>query len=438
MKKSSLLFLFTLLFLLLGSQSYSQKKKKANRHLDKSPKQELVYDNKNYVSSIASVQLYPVDQESGFPIINLNTDDQLILKFDDLRADIRDLYMSLEYCDADWKPSRVSRIDYAEGYNEDRIVDIRSSISTLQSYTHYQAVFPNEYMAPKMAGNYILKVYEDADKNRLLLTRKFYVLKNILPISSKIGPSPIVSNRNSNQKIDLTLSTASLSIQNPQRDLNIQVFQNKREDYILTTNTPSYIGANEIKFELMNSLDFLGNNEFRYVDLRSFRLGSEHVRKISSDSTTQIVIYPDLDLSMEKYASTFDENGAFYIRNLDQNDDDLEGDYADVYFSLKTDTERAGSVHLVGSFNNFKADSNNQLTYDQDNGSYGINMKLKQGLYDYEYIYKTPDGLIITDRFSGSHFETNNDYQILIYNRRPGTYWDELVGYKELGINERN
>lgn len=438
MKKSNLQFLITLLFLLLGSQGFSQKKKTTNNQFNKTPKQEIVYDNKNYIPSIASVQLYPIDKESAFPIINLNTDDQLILKFDDLRADIRDLYMSLEYCDADWRPSRVSRIDYADGYNEDRIVDIHSSISTFQSYTHYQAIFPNEYIAPKMAGNYILKVYEDADKSRLLLTRKFYVLKNILPISSKIGPSPIVSNRNSNQKINLSISTASLSIHNPQRDLNIQVFQNQREDYVISTNTPSFIGVNEIKFELMNTLDFAGNNEFRYVDLRSFKLGSQHVQNLKADSIIQIELYKDLDLSKEKYASTFDENGAFYIRNIDQNNDDLESDYADVHFSLQTDAEINGSIHLIGSFNNFKADASNKLTFDEDSGSWGIKKKLKQGLYDYEYVYKTPDGRIITDMFSGSHFETNNDYQILIYNRRPGTYWDELVGYKELGINNRN
>lgn len=418
-------------------QLYGQKKAKSRKNIERTPRQELSYDNKTYIPSIKSVQFHPLGKESGLPIIELDSDDRLQLQFDDLRADIRDFYFSIEYCNADWSPSKVSRIDYAEGFNEDRIVDIHSSIATYQPYTNYNLVFPNQYVRPKLAGNYIIKVYEDADKERLILSRKFYVLKNIMAIDSKIGPSPIVSNRSTHQKINLTISTASLSVQNPQRDLKINVMQNQREDNMMTVDQPSHLDANSIKYDLMNTLDFMANNEFRYVDLRSLKLGSEGVKSISMDTLPQIELYPDEDHSKDNYASTFDENGNFYIRNLDQNDDHLQGDYADVTFYLSAPSDIHGKIYLIGKFNNFKTEPENQLIFDNDLNLWKTTIKLKQGLYDYEYIFVDQNSKRYTDKFSGSHFQTGNQYQILVYNRRPGTYWDELVGFNELGINNR-
>jgi hypothetical protein len=40
----------------------------------------------------------------------------------------------------------------------------------------------------------------------------------------------------------------------------------------------------------------------------------------------------------------------------------------------------------------------------------------------------TPDDIPI----EGSHFETENDYQLLVYYRPVTARWDELVGYRLL------
>ncbi len=412
---------------------YSQK-----NYPEETPKQELRYENKEYISSIKSVQLYPLEKEAQLPIIQLNTDDQLILSFDDLRADHRDVYMSLEYCDADWQPSRVSQLDYAEGYNEDRVVEINASISTVYPYTHYEASFPNEYLKPKIAGNYLLKVYEDADEEKLLLTRKFYVLKDIMNVQASVEPSPNVSNRASHQKVNLRLSMASITVQNPHRDLSVQVMQNKREDLTISVDEPSKIDPSELVYKLPNTLDFKGNNEFLFADLRSFKMGSEDIKSISRDTGIHINLQEDEVRIGQKYASTYDENGNFYIRNMDYNDDNLEGDYAEVTFSLKAPPLAEGTIHVIGAFNNFSADSDSQLEYKEDEGFWKTDLFLKQGLYDYDYVLKKPDGQVETDAFSGSYFETGNTYQVLIYYKRPGTYWDELIGYQEVGINNKN
>src|SRR5690606_36555762 len=72
-----------LLLVCLGRMAQKQKKKRAGR--ERTPQQELVYDNLNYLEAIKSVQFYPVDQENALPVIELHIDEQLTLAFDDLR-----------------------------------------------------------------------------------------------------------------------------------------------------------------------------------------------------------------------------------------------------------------------------------------------------------------------------------------------------------------
>ncbi len=431
--------LLSLLILLnIALLSFAQKKKKERSSFERSPKQEMLYDNHAYLAAIRSVQLYPVDNENRLPVYTIGSDATLLLTFDDLRADVRNYYFGIEHCNQDWTPSRATVLDYVDGFNEDRLEDFTSSKGTFQAYTRYSLTFPSANLKPKLAGNYILKVYEDGDKERLVLTRRFYVLQDLVSIAAQIKPSLNVANRPHNQKLDVELRTA-LTIANPERDLAVYVLQNQRSDHYLQIQKPNFSGANVFTYNNSATLDFDGRDEFRFVDLRSFRVASEGIRTLNTlDSSIVVKLHTDEDHSESNYASTFDENGRFYFRNSDFSNEDIDGDYATVHFSLKTAKTVNGNIYIVGGFNNYTRNEDNRLYYDQEQNLWTAALKLKQGLYDYTYVLEDPVKKTVTDAFSGSHFETGNDYQILIYNRRIGTYWDELVGYIELGINNRN
>ena len=67
---------------------------------------------------------------------------------------------------------------------------------------------------------------------------------------------------------------------------------------------------------------------------------------------------------------------------------------------------------------------------------YETTLLLKQGWYDYQYGYK--DGnQFSTEAFEGAHFETENEYEVLIYFRNLGSRYDQLVGYVYLHPNRR-
>lgn len=413
------LFLAVLL-LHLCTALVAQRKKRAVR--ERTPQQELIYSNINYLPAIKTVQFYPNEHENALPVIELHSDDRLTLAFDDLRGDVRNYYFSIEHCSADWKPSRLSPLEYAEGFNEERVLEYRTSVNTLQPYTHYHVEFPTPNIRPKLAGNYLLKVYEDADKSRLIISRRFYVLAPLMTVSTELVPSVDVSKRNKNQKLNLKVNTGGLTVNNPYQDVKILVMQNQRPDVQQWVTTPLFVGNNELVYNDNKTLDFGGGNEFRYVDLRSLRLASERVANIRLDTVAYVDLVPDKIDNVVTYASVFDENGAFFIRNQDKADADTESDYAWVTFTLEGEASPTDTIYVVGGFNGYIRDGSNAMTYDAAQKRWQSRMLLKQGLYDYEYV-----GLAVSD-----HFETNNTYQVLVYSRRPGTTWDELVGYTEV------
>lgn len=432
----------TIIICCLSLQTFAQKKEKKRRaKIERSPEQELIYRDHDYLPYIKSVQFYPSGEEQSIPLLLLNSGDQLFLSFDDLRADNRTFYYTVEHCTFDWKSSNLSTLEYIEGLTEDRIFDYKSSVNTLQSYTHYELSFPNEgSMLPKLSGNYLLKVYEDADKSRLILTRKFYVYRQEVGLNIKILPSFDVLKRKQNQKLNVEINLGQLSVNNPYQDIKVLVMQNRRDDIQEILSKPMFVKDKQLIYNNNKTLDFDGGNEFHNLDIRSFRLLSGQVQNSSVDSLRSLLLIPDQDLSDETYSFSFDEDGKYFIRNNDFENSDIEGDYARVEFSLRTEAPPKGErVFVVGLFNGYQTTDENEMIYDTQEKAWKVRVMLKQGLYHYTYKCIDANGKVLINKYNGHHFETGNTYDVFSYYRKPATRWDELIGYGTVktAVNEQ-
>lgn len=400
--------------------------------------QQFVYENKVYQSQIKTVQCYNSQKEQSLPVITLKSSEFLVFSFDDLSAGSKNYWYTVEHCTSDWKSSRLSTIDYLETLTEDRINDFKYSFGTIQKYTHYQLTLPNSQIKPKISGNYILKVYEEGNQQKPVISQQFYVANNTANIAVDVVPSSQVSLRFSNQKVNFTILHQS-PIQNPYTDLKAIVMQNGNPQTAIVNTKPNFIKPGSLAYNEINSNDFPAGNEFRKFDIRSLRYKGDNVQEIIKDSTTNVVLFQDINTSKAKYSNLVDENGNFFIRNKEGSDDPAEGDYANVMFTLNAVPPTPnGDVYVVGRFNNYILNDASKLTYEPSRKHFYGNILLKQGLYDYKYVWLNKDtGKIDQTVFEGSFFETLNTYQVFAYYKKPGMRWEELIGYSNVGNVKR-
>ncbi len=391
------------------------------------------YTDSIYSSRIKTVQLYNQDKEGSLPVIQLGSGEKLVLAFDDLSGQTSNFYYTLEHCDALWNSSRLTPAEYLQNFTEDQIINYKYSTGTYQKYVHYELIFPNANIVPKYAGNYILKVYQDADPQKVVLTRRLYVLNPRVTATASVVPSNNPQLRQTNQKLNFTIDYGNLRVQNPATDMRVLVMQNYRPDVTLLNTKATYIRGTQLVFNDVNINDFAGLNEFRYFDMRTLKAGAHGISQIIRDTANVVLLNRDANRDGQPYEFQFDNNGNFFILNQDGNDKRVDADYAWVNFSLRADQFTiAGKVYVAGQFNNYKADAGSALNYDSASGLFTGALLLKQGVYDYQYIYADATGRRNAAAIEGSHYETGNDYQLFIYYRPPGARWEELAGFYQL------
>ena len=399
--------------------------------------QPFVYDNQIYQSSIKTVVCYQSKKEQSIPIYTLRSGEILTFAFDDLRGGNRGFNYTVEHCTSDWKPSKINYIDYLESFNEDIITNYRYSFNTLQKFTHYEVKLPNEQIKPKIAGNYLLKVYENGNKNKPVISQRFYVVENLVNVGAEVVASSNVSDRFQKQKVNFSIFH-QMPIQNPSLDIKAVVMQNFMPQTAKVNSRPIFIKPGSLVYNELNANEYWGGNEFRKFDTRSFRFKAANVQDLFIDTIYTANLFTDISLKSAKYANEFDENGNFFIRNQDGRDPDTDSDYAKVIFNLNASPPPGnGKIYVIGRFNNYLTQPCNELHFDAVKRRYTTSIKLKQGLYDYKYVWVPESGGMDETYFEGSFFETDNNYQIFVYYRKPGGRWEELIGYTQISSQKR-
>lgn len=391
------------------------------------------YRNKIYKAGIKTVLFYRAGWEFTYPVLELNSGKKLILEFDDLNPNTSDYYYTVIHCSADWQPSDLNPIEYIQGYEENQLDKYENSFGTLIPFTHYTLSFPNEDLKPVISGNYLLLVYEDYDKTKPVLTRRFYVVVPKVKTEATVKRSTFVTDMNTSQELHIFVNDETGYVTNPQDDFSMTVLQNNNQNITISGLKPNFIKGNIYEFYNPRKLKFKGGNEFRYINLKNTKIAYNRIMSIHFIRPYYIFeIVPEENENSLTYSYNQDINGDLKITAENIKNPTLEADYvyADfTYFYNKPLSD--GDIYVYGAISDWHCNETNKMTYDYGTKSYKLRMKLKQGFYNYEYAIcnknnKIPD----VSKTEGSYYQTENNYSIFLYNRPQGGQYDELIGYK--------
>ena len=138
------------------------------------------------------------------------------------------------------------------------------------------------------------------------------------------------------------------------------------------------------------------------------------------------------------YESRGNMNGRCYYYNRDLKNEYSE-DYVFTHFTLKSSFPFTdGDVYVFGELTDWQLQDDAKLRYNKEFDFWETELFLKQGAYNYQYVY-VPHGSDTIDAtyIEGSHYQTNNIYHIYLYFEEEGTFYDRLIGYQSCSIMDR-
>lgn len=365
------------------------------------------------------------------PVIELGGDDRVRVEFDDINSERRYMRYSLLHCDAAWQPSQIVESDYVDGFNQADVEDYEFSSGTFEQYVHYGISLPNQDMPILLSGNYLLKVYLEDDPDCVLLQQRFCVVEKRVGIGAAVSSRTDVDYNDSHQQISITINTANWSINNPYSDLRVVVSQNQRTDNEVMVTQPLRVSGNTIVFDHDRQLIFPGGNEFRRFEMVTTNYAGMGVERYTySHPYHHAVLETDEPRAFESYSFDRTQYGRFTIRESNSYDSNTQADYMITHFSLAMPRLVDGDVYVDGEFTQHRFANSNRMHYNVDTQCYELDLPLKQGVYNYQYLW-LPNGMNVaqTAKIEGDHYQTVNEYMIRAYYRVPGERYDRLIGY---------
>lgn len=363
------------------------------------------------------------------PMVDLTSTEPIEFSFDEMSHRYNRFTYHITHCDAQWEPSDLIESEYMDGFNDQPVEKWQNSLNTTFDYTHYTITLPNNDVSLKISGNYRLSIQEDGHE---VAWFRFLVSENKHNISAAVSGNTDIDTHKAHQQLDMGISLNGLNVTDPDREIYTVIMQNLRSDNAVINPKPTYNTGNRLTFEHCRELIFPAGNEFRRFEVVNMYDYNMNVDRIAfHDPFYHATLMQDKRHTA--YSFDHDHNGRYLIRYNQASDSDTEADYLFVHFSLPGNQIYGGRLYVSGHFNGGNLTSRYEMEYNALAKAYEATLLLKQGAYDYQYLW-VPDGETSgqTRPSEGDWYETKNEYLILLYFRERGSRYDRLISTLEL------
>jgi len=353
------------------------------------------------------------------------------LQFDDLFGNEANYYFDITHCDYNWKPTDIPKTDFIRGFDNQRITDYVNSFNTLQVYSHYRLAFPNQFTTQlRLSGNYILKILNE-DKE-VVFSRKFILYEEHSTVAAQVKRSRNLSNINYMQNLEFTILSNDIAFQTPLQNVRVVLLQNGDFNTAIKNIPPQYTIGNQLVYKYGQETLFWGGNEFLYFENKDIRAANNNVGKVGSNNDIyNSYLYTNAARANQIYTNYEDVNGNFVVKNINGSNNEIEADYAWVYFTLSAPTFRSNNkdIYVTGMFNNYSLSAENKMDYNQDKGVFEKAIMIKQGFTNFQYKIADKKGIVdYENAIDGNFYQTENEYTILVYYKQSSDRYERVIG----------
>ena len=368
------------------------------------------------------------NEQNTTPIFNLGEGFQL--QFDDLFGNEANYYYEIIHCDYNWNPSGIPKNEYLEGFDNQRIQDYSNSFNTLQIYSHYKLSIPNQFtLRLKISGNYMIKILDE--NKEVVFSRKLIMYEDLVSVSAQVKRPRTVSNMDTKQNLDFLIRSNTITFQNPLKNVRVLLIQNGQFNSAIQNIIPQYTIGNELIYKYDTQTQFWAGNEFWYFENKDIRATANNIAKIDYNTPIySFYLYTNAARNNLPYSFTQDINGNFVVKNINAINDQIESDYAWVYFSLSAPTFRLNKdIYVTGMFNNYNLTPEYKMDYNPEKAVYEKAVLIKQGFTNFQYTIADNKGMVDNENaIDGNFYQTENNYTILVYYRDGIGRYDRVVG----------
>lgn len=400
----------------------------------------VIYKDTIFDAKIKTLQIFAnnvsINSQIGIPVAVLGQETNLIIQFDELSSDFSDFQFKLLYCNWDWSISEMNDIEVVDEYNEFQVLNYEASFNTKKEYVHYKVSFPKVLIS----GNYIVQMYRGDNDKDIVFYRRVMIYENKINIDDNSYTTLGTSSLTNQQTLRFTVKYNGLDVPFPNDNIHVVARKNYRWD-LAKHLLPTHINAAMHQLEFSGNdpkFSFKGGNEYRKVDFRSIITRGYNINRIQNqDSLFQLGTYLDQLQVSSPYLFQQDINGRYLVDHYEFEEGHINADYVKLWFTLNSPTYQIGDIYLIGAFTDWQIKPEFKMRYSLKNKYYSCNVLLKQGYYNYKYVIVRPEGKIDEYFLEGNHYQTENEYEIMVYYKVAGQREDRLFGYKKIQINGR-
>ena len=380
---------------------------------------------------VKSLQVYSGNDPLSIPLVisSKGLKQNLTIEFDIAANYEPNIVLEFKLCDLNWVPySNIFLLN--QGQNTTQTLWFESiRIPNSGASYHYKGSFPNFDITFPFPGKWIFVIRDSMNKNKIYEQGAFYVLHNSIPLKTRTtretfeGPAQekVELNRVLSMEVNFVLPDSLF----PSNVVGVEIIENRKffspvQIGKINTGLRNFYfdGGHNFTF---NARDIFPGNGYRSLDIRdrgkySFPAANA---KFEGVDVTEYYNYKPHDLVGGEIITNYRNDNSQYLK---------------VKFRLRPPENLNRKIFLVGAFTNWLVLP--QYEMKNENGLLTLDVELKRGEYDYQYVLGDDINGTVTNvdwhTLEGNFWETDNDYHIFVYYFTPdkGGY-NKIIGYKK-------